>query len=329
MKYIVTNTGIVLFHNGKPVKIEKDCHKYLRIIRAFDLPEYQQESVITEVLEENFESYNKDGFEISQDEVKYQGEVLPASLAQKVRSIWQQGLPITLFGNFWNNLKKNPSSSSVRELYDFLAYKELPITEDGCFLAYKGLTNDHWSISGNKETKVIQGKVDSAGRIYNGIGQTIEVRRFDVDDNRNNHCSFGLHVGSLEYAEGFAQGQVVIVKVNPKDVVSVPDDCNCQKCRVSAYTVIDGFEQEITSAVTDEDGEELQSEEEVEQDAFLNRIDNYLNKKSAQGFDTVSVKAIQNSFSPDYPSRVRVLDAITDLGYVWRTNEDGVQEVLL
>ena len=36
----------------------------------------------------------------------------------------------------------------------------------------------------------------------------------------------------------FARGKVVIVKVNPKDVVSVPHDCNCQKLRTCAYTVV-------------------------------------------------------------------------------------------
>jgi hypothetical protein len=37
---------------------------------------------------------------------------------------------------------------------------------------------------------------------------------------------------------------------------------------------------------------------------------------------SISVKQIQNIFSPEYPSRVRVLDALTSLGEVWYQSDD-------
>lgn len=330
MKYIVNAAGIVFFHQGKPVKIEKSAPQYVRIIRAFDLPLEEQENAIFEILNENQGVFERDGFKVNDNEVVYRGEVLPTALAAKIRSIVAEGLPLSLFGKFWENLQQNPSASSVRELYDFLAYKELPITEDGCFLAYKGVDGAYWSISGNTKTKVVKGKVDGSGRILNNVGAEIEVRRFDVDDNRNNHCSFGLHVGSLDYAQDFARGgKTVVVKVNPKDVVSVPSDYNCQKCRVSAYKVVGDFENEIKAPVTDEDASPIESEDKKEYCAFTRRIDNYLSKKASQGFEAVTVKSIQNSFSPEYPSRVRVLDAISELGYVWKKDEDGNCMVIL
>lgn len=329
MKYIVNAAGIVFFHQGKPVKVEKSSPQYARVIRVFDLPEKDQETALFGILNEKQGIFEKDGFKVDGDKVIYKGETLPTVLAKKIRSIIDEGLPVTLFAKFWENLQQNPSASSVRELYDFLSFKELPITEDGCFLAYKGLNMDYWSISGNTNTKVVKGQVDSSGRILNNVGAEIEVRRFDVDDNRSNHCSFGLHVGSLKYASDFAHGKVVVVKVNPKDVVSVPNDCNCQKCRVSAYKVVSDFASEITAPVTDENAVELENEDRKEYSAFTLRIENYLSKKESQGWDIVNVKSIQNSFSPDYPSRVRVLDAINELGYSWKKDEDGNCVVIL
>ncbi len=328
MKYIINTAGIVFFYNGKPIKVEKSSGMYPRLIKAFDLPEEEQENAIMEVLEQVNGNFEKDGFEIRNDEVFYQGERLPTVLADKVRSIAQEGLPVKLFAKFWENLQQNPSASSVRELYDFLAYKELPITEDGCFLAYKGLTSDGWSISGNKKTKVLQGKVDGAGRIYNGVGETIEVRRYDVDDNRSNHCSFGLHVGSLEYAEDFAQGQVVIVKVNPKDVVSVPDDCSCQKCRVSQYKVVDAFESEIKASITDENGEEISDENSEEYEELLNGVQDILRFAFDNHKTYVTVSDIQDDLYRYY-SEIRILDAVDALGYSWSRNENGEAFVLV
>lgn len=327
MKYIVNATGITFFHQGKPIKIDKNTARYAKIVRAFDLPESEQEDKIFAILEEQSEEFSKDGFEIRGNAVSYLGEELPEVLAQKIISIINDGLPVKLFAKFWENLQENPSSSSVRELYEFLAYKELPITEDGCFLAYKGVSNDFWSISGNTKTKVIKGQVDKSGRILNTVGSEIEVKRWDVDDNRENHCSFGLHVGSLDYARDFGQ-TVLVVKVNPKDVVSVPNDCHCQKCRVSAYKVIDIFEQPIEASVTNENGEEIESEEEIERREFVERVDRYISKKYMGGFEKVNIKSIQNSFSPDYPSRVRIIDAINELGYTWEYDEHGVPTVV-
>lgn len=325
LSYIINNAGIVLFLDNKPVKFEKGSSQYAKIIEAFDLPENQQEAAIRKALENAAERVEKNGFKISPEEVSYKGETLPKALADKVRSIHREGLPLNLFEKFWQNLQDNPSSSSVNELYEFLAYKELPITEDGCFLAYKGLESNLWSISGNKETKVVKGVVDESGRILNSIGAEIEVKRRDVDDNRDHHCSFGLHVGSLDYARGFAQGAVVVVKVNPKDVVSVPKDYSCQKCRVSAYKVASVFEQEIKAPVVDESNEPLQNETVQIRCDFLDRIDKYLDGAKKKGYPSVSIRKIQNSFSPEYPSKNRVLEALDDLGYFWYEGDEGLE----
>lgn len=324
MNYIITSNSIVLFLDNKPHKFEKSTRQYAQIIEKLDLPENQQEKAIREVLKQASPFAEKNGFKISPESVSYKGEELPLALANKVRSLHSEGLPLNLFERFWQNLQLNPSASSVRELYDFLAYKELPITDDGCFLAHKGLQSDFWSISGNKQTKVIKGKVDSYGRIYNGVGETIEVQRRDVDDNREHHCSFGLHVGSLDYAKGFSQGVVVVVKVNPKDVVSVPSDCNGQKCRVSAYSVVSVFSQEITAPAVDESNEPVESEDVKVRSAFVTRVEKYLLRAIENGKYSVTIRQIQNSFSPEYPSATRVLDAVDELGYFWNEDDDGL-----
>lgn len=325
MKYIINSKSIVLFINNKPVKVEKSDLRFAKIIKCFDLPENEQENAVSDIITCNVKNLQKEAdFEVKGEDVYLEGEKLPSVLAKKVRDLVDQDLPVALFKKFWKNLRENPSQTSVNELYDFLSYKELPLTEDGCFLAYKGLLDNFWSISGNKDTKVLKGQVDSQGRIYNGIGEEIEVLRRDVDDNRAHHCSNGLHVGSHDYATGFARGKMVIVKVNPKDVVSVPSDYNCQKCRVSAYTVVSEYVSEITASAVDSENKPMQSVSVSERNEFLDRIDSYLKRQIDKGETEISVRKIQNSFSPEYPSRQRVLDALDSLGYIWfEDDEDG------
>lgn len=323
MNYIINSTAIVFFFDNKPVKVEKTAPEYTRILSAFDLPSGQQEEVINAILNERVGEYEKDGFTISPESVSYDGETLPDILADKVRGIAAEGLPVKLFANFWENLNNNPSASSVRELYDFLAYKELPITEDGFFIAYKGVASNGLSVHGNTKTKVLQGIVDDNGKIQNNVGDTIEVKRWDVDDNRDNGCSFGLHVGSMDYATTWGE-KTLVVKVNPADVVSVPTDCGCQKCRVSKYEIIDSYENEIKSAITDSEGNPMESVEAAEYEDFLRSIDEFCIEKMHEGLRYLRVRAIQEMGDfEERPSRVRVLDGLSDLGYYWDKDSDG------
>ena len=333
MKYILNSNGITFFHNGRPINIRKEEVRYAKILKAFDILEQsKQEEAIKAILDAPktlVEDAKKSGFSFDSDGVRIDGELLPQVLSDKIESLKKQDLPITLLLNFWRNLRLNPSAASVNELYDFLSYKELPITEDGCFLAYRGLTEDFYSVHGNLRTKVVKGEVDSAGRIYNGVGEEILIERNHVDDNRDNSCSFGVHAGSYKYASEWSRGKMVVVKINPKDVVSVPTDYNCQKLRCCGYKVVSEVEQEILEPATDSDGQSYKHEEQKELSAFEAKVKNYILKKEKQGEGIVWVGKIQNSFSPDYPSKNRVLAAIDALGYVWEQTYSGKEYVEL
>jgi hypothetical protein len=56
-------------------------------------------------------------------------------------------------------------------------------------------------------------------------------------------CSAGLHVGTYDYALRFTRF-VIEVLVDPRDVVSVPTDCNDQKMRTCKYLVMDHVTEE-------------------------------------------------------------------------------------
>jgi hypothetical protein len=323
MTYITNATAIILLlSNGEKVRVEKTDKNYAKILKTFELPKDEQESAVKEIINPIAKIASK-GFLVTDGIVTYQGEGLPKALQTKVISIIRDGLPIEHFEKFWDKLRENPSAQSVAELTDFLSYKELPITEDGDLIAYKGVLNSYYSSTGNKETRVIQGTVNEQGQIYNGVGEVIEVARNCVDDNRDNECSFGLHCGSLDYARGFSQ-RLVLVKVNPKDVVSVPKDYSFQKCRVSKYEVVADFVEEITTSVVDDYGQDTldtldDDTEEIneEYDATVQKIATYLEKKINDGYDQVTIRQIQNIFSPNWVTKETVLDALQVLWYDW------------
>jgi hypothetical protein len=163
-------------------------------------------------------------------------------IVERILQFRDHGFDMMPLVKFLAKLMLNPSKRAVDELYTFLEHKNLPITDNGNFLAYKGVDSQYWSIhSGN--VRLLKGRANNNGHIFNGIGEEIQIPRNQVDDNKENHCSYGLHAGTLEYANGFRNdgGKLIIVEIDPADVVSIPSDCECQKLRTCRYKVVDEY----------------------------------------------------------------------------------------
>ncbi len=180
-------------------------------------------------------TYSDGLVEVKNGLVLYEGEQVHGSISKRILEFMSKGLPFQPLVNFLNNLMENPSMQSQKELYDFLEHEHLPITEDGHFLAYKAVRGDYMD--------------KYAGKFRNKVGDVCEMTRAKVDDNRSVGCSNGLHAGALNYVASYGNvdngDRIVIVKINPKDVVSVPSDCNCEKLRTCRYEVVGEYEGEL------------------------------------------------------------------------------------
>lgn len=161
---------------------------------------------------------------IEKDVVKYKGEALHTSLSNRILKIHEEGHDVTHMILFLENLYQNPDKHAREELYDFLHRCNLPPTDDGCFVAYKAVRQDY--------------KDCHTGSIDNSPGQVVMMARRAVDPNRANECSNGLHFASLSYLRNFRGDKVMMVKINPADVVSIPRDYNYSKGRCCKYEVI-------------------------------------------------------------------------------------------
>jgi len=198
-------------------------------------------------------SWSEGEFRLEDGFIKYDGQNLDNVLSDYILGLIQKGVDYKPMLKFVENLQQNPSFKVVERLYQFLSHKNLPITSDGCFLAYKAVTHDFK----DKRTKTKD----------NSVGCVVEERRNRVDDNMENECSNGLHVGSLAYVNNFADSgdKMIVCKVNPADVVAVPY-ADAQKLRCCKYEVVDLYEKPLDDSYDDSyDNEE---EEESENDCY-------------------------------------------------------------
>jgi len=162
---------------------------------------------------------------------------LHSTLTNRMMEMHREGFDISPMAVFLQNLMENPSYRAVNELYEFMEKSDLPITEDGCFIAYKRVRGDFKDLY--------------TGKIDNSPGKTPEMPRNMVDEDSNRTCSVGLHFCSREYLPSYGgysdEYKVIMIKINPRDVVAIPRDYNNAKGRCCKYYVVEELPTDKTS----------------------------------------------------------------------------------
>ena len=225
--YLIQGQNIVVVIDNKPHTINKSHITYEKVLAAIKAGKWDE-------VKDNVEpkkavlKFGAGNITIDGETFFWRGKPLHSSLATRMISMLKEGFDVAPLANLMENLMANPSKRAVDELYGFLEVANLPITPDGHFLAYKKIRNNWKDIYTNT--------------MDNSVGKVLEMERNTVDDNKDVTCSQGLHFCSISYLPKFGShsgdDRVVILKINPRDVVSIPSDYNNAKGRACRYTVI-------------------------------------------------------------------------------------------
>jgi len=249
MKYIISDSGVVnAFVGGEAYTFDKNHHNYnalIRHLKSGNVEHFEAAYDVASSVEHFCDGY----VHVKNGTLNWNGIPMPELFTDRILDMKKEGFDFDSMLNFMCNLNDNPSDKSILELFDFMQNKNLPITQDGHFLAYKAVRPDFKDIY--------------SGSIDNSVGEVVEVDRSKVDSNRNRHCGAGLHVGAIDYVTSYGGinldnhddndsdggNQIVICKVNPADVVSVPSDAKFQKLRACRYEVVAIFEDVFDKSV--------------------------------------------------------------------------------
>lgn len=183
---------------------------------------------------------------IAGGQVYFDGDLVDNALtAQIVRFLNEDVEDWEPLVEFMENVAQNPNEHSREQLYDWLSGRNFTITDGGYIIAYKGVNSDYTSIHAGPG--IVNGEAVK-GHLDNSPGNIVEIARSAVAHDPGAGCASGLHVGTHAFALSFSRGTVLKVAVNPRDVVSVPTDCNAQKMRVCRYSVLDVASAPVSSA---------------------------------------------------------------------------------
>ena len=234
--YTISRDALTLFIDGVPYTANKDHPRYQEITELLlsrnDFTSEQMLELVSikKQIEQVLVRFQVDDVTVGQDAVYYKGSPVHSHLASRMLEILNLGHDITPWALFMNKLYQNPSKTAVDELFLWLEQSNMPITPNGNFLAYKKVRDDYSSFHKGPNNTVVM----------NLIGTEVSMSRNEVDDQRDRTCSQGLHFCSYQYLPHYygTQGRVVMLEIDPADVVSIPSDYDNAKGRAWRYKVV-------------------------------------------------------------------------------------------
>jgi hypothetical protein len=226
--YILNDNGLTLIIKGKSQTVNSDDKGFESIMSALREQDWDKvERLVDKVSAINV--FGKGRIIVNSRQVFFENEIVSGFVVDKILSFLEEGLDADPLLNFLDKIMDNPSKRVIDQLYSFLSHGNMPLDADGDFYAYKAVRSD-WTDK-------------FSGKLSNTVGSVVSVPRRTVDNNHDVGCSYGLHAGDIEYVRNFASGEdkVLIVKINPKDVVTVPSE-NTRKLRCCSYQVVSVYE---------------------------------------------------------------------------------------
>tara|TARA_R110002020_G_scaffold208452_6_gene414198 strand:- start:7693 stop:8712 length:1020 start_codon:yes stop_codon:yes gene_type:complete len=194
----------------------------------------------------------------SQMFLKGTSDAIPEFMVKKLLDYIDNNLNVNALVNFWKHLLLNPDKGTRQQLFAFLEHNGHPITEKGYFLAYKAVQVKRKYDKETGEPIVVKEYNEDTGELIEetysqnmsfkpyhsgnhgmvvNVGEPVRMPREECDNDPNRTCSSGLHVGSMEYVDGFgySEGVILEVLVSPRNVVAVPNDYHNTKMRCCEY----------------------------------------------------------------------------------------------
>ena len=247
----LSNNTLTVIIDGVIYNGTSDQPQWVQLVNAYSRGD---EAAMKELfsMKRVVEKFSCGGLLVSDQGVFYKDMPLAGVDVDRVMAFMRQGLPYEPIAKYMGRKFLNPSRRAITEMYNFLEHRQMPLTPNGLITAYKGVRQDFFSGRSGSEP-LLQGRRNEDGQIFNGVGETIEMERSFVDDDFRQDCSGGLHAGSLDYAKNYARsigGIIILIEIDPADVVSVPSDCDCKKLRCCKYRVASVYDGPLPDTYT-------------------------------------------------------------------------------
>lgn len=236
ISHILSNSGItVVFEDGIKM-LHKTSPGYGEALVALKQGDISR---LREIMDpkENIKLYSGNELSFEEDgSISFEGLRFGSKFTSLVKEAISKKIPWEVLARFFSNCAANPSQRARKEIETFLDSENLPITDDGCFLAYKNVT--------------VSGLDGDHGTFDCSIGKTLDYPRDKIRPSAFRGPERGLSVGGLNYTKNGFVGKAMVVKVNPADLIGVYNS-PYKEAVVCKLSIISDGAEEFSSTIID------------------------------------------------------------------------------
>lgn len=229
--FILTTDGVSGLADMKPFNVNRSHKNFIAIMDALKAKEWHRIHELVNVTHQIAGAIDLPQWggriQICAEAgvILFDGHEIRNTLVDRIVEMLTDGFDVTPMCKFLENCM-NVRKDVADRIFDWIEAGCMPITEDGCFLAYKRVDYDYTSFHD--------------GKTNNPVGGWVRLPRSMCDDSQHNTCSTGLHFCSQGYLPSYhgGRGRILVLKVNPADVIAIPDEYGTAKGRACAYEII-------------------------------------------------------------------------------------------
>lgn len=226
---IISPSGTInAFVNGKSYSLSPGAYYYPSALEAAKCRDYDK---LIEAINLDQAVKSKSNGKVSFEDgiLRYNGSYIDNKLSRRVLQLISEGYRLEPFIKFMDLCYQNPNPTVVDNLYDFMETSGIMLDEEGWVVGWKKVNSDGYDLH--------------SGKVLYEVGKTVKIDRSSCDERTANSCSYGLHVGSKNYSESFHSGvgKILLVRLNPKNVVCVPEYSQWEKLRTCEMEVLEEF----------------------------------------------------------------------------------------
>lgn len=237
---IVINSFAIIFATGQGSLTFDRSHQYyeeakniaLKYLDSDQIPSTVYEALQDAVsVKKRLLSWSNNRLSITGNTVTFDGDAVPEEVEKFLLDQFEKDPTnsrgsLDAWSKFIDKLRDAVSLDIHNRLFAFLSHNDLSIDEEGNVLCWKVVRSDY--------------KDKHSGTVDYSVGNIVTMPKTKVDNNPNKTCSYGLHACAFSYLKSFANSgdPVLLIAVDPSDIIAVPTDYYGAKIRASVITSV-------------------------------------------------------------------------------------------
>lgn len=164
------------------------------------------------------------------DQLMIAGEMITGYIAERIARHHREGVDVRPMLTFLDLVWSHPVPGLKNDLFRWVENGDMPMTAEGHVIAYKKVNEEYRSYHASPD----------GTHLLHEIGGFVQMPREQVNTNRHQTCSTGLHFCSYNYLREYhgTSGRILILSIHPHDIMAIPTDYNHTKGRASGYKII-------------------------------------------------------------------------------------------